>query len=120
MRLLLDEMYVGEIAVRLREHGHDVLSVHDRPELVGAPDAELFRLAIREERAVVTENVQDFAPLVRQAALAGEAIPGVVYSSPRRLPRSSSTVGIFVDALDRLLRARPESTLAEQVVWLQP
>src|SRR3989304_195922 len=110
-------MYVGEIAVRLRGHGHDVLSVHDRPELVGAPDAELFRLAIREERAGVTENVQDFAPLVRRAALGGEAIPGVVYSSPRRLPRSSNTVGIFVDALDRLLRSRPGGTPPQPGVW---
>ncbi len=56
MRLLLDELYTGAIAVRLRELGHDVVSSHDRADLAGLDDERLFALMAAERRAIVTEN----------------------------------------------------------------
>jgi len=62
MRLLLDEMYPATIAEQLRARGHDVASVHDLAyrRLEGAPDDEIWATAIADDRALVSENVQDF------------------------------------------------------------
>lgn len=52
MRLCLDELYTPLIAARLRELGHDVVSVHDRPALLGTPDPELLTL-MADRKSVV-------------------------------------------------------------------
>ena len=41
--MLLDEHYSPEIARRLRAMGHDVVSVKERKDLIGLPDAEILR-----------------------------------------------------------------------------
>ena len=120
MKLLLDEMYVGEIAAHLRARGHDVVSVHAREDLLGSPDAESLGVAVREGRVLVTENVRDFAPLVQAALLGGETTPGVIYGSPRRMPRFRATVGTFVERLDGLLTEHPGRGPPGGVAWLQP
>jgi hypothetical protein len=59
-------------------------------------------------------------PLVRDAAAAGDAHFGVVFTSSSACPRSTATVGLLVNALAALLRARPaEDALAAQVRWLE-
>ena len=119
VRLLLDEHYSSSIAATLRERGHDVVAVQERPELAGVGDTDLLRLAATERRALVTENVRDFAPLVREWALASERHYGVVFTSPRSLPRSRRMIGRHIDALERLLEERtPEDALADSVHWL--
>ena len=62
MRLLLDEQYSAEIAARLRSDGYEVASVH-QVGLVGIADRPLLESAATEERALVTNNVRDFAPM---------------------------------------------------------
>jgi len=121
LRFLLDEHYSKEIARQLREErGHDVVSAKDRDELVGLGDAQLFELMASERRAIVTENVADFVVLVRQAAGAGREHAGVVFTSPESFPRAKATIGLFVEALDQLLRAEPaEDALGGRVHWLQ-
>lgn len=54
MRLCLDELYTPPIAAQLRQRDHDVISVHDRPGLLGTPDRELQALMTAERRAIVT------------------------------------------------------------------
>lgn len=121
MRLLLDEHYSPTIASELRERGHDVASVAERDDLRGLGDRELWGFASAEGRALMTETVADFMPLVREAAAQGERHFGVVFTSPRSLPRGPRTIGVYVDRLDSFLRNCPaDDALADQVLWLSP
>jgi len=120
VRLLLDEHYSPKIAKQLRKRGHDVVSASERDDLRGLGDLELWNRASAERRAFVTENVADFTPLVREAAASGDSHFGVVFTSASTFPRSVATVGLFVNALAALLRARlAEDALAAQVHWLE-
>jgi hypothetical protein len=121
VRLCLDEMYSPQIASDLRDLGHDVTSVKERPELVGLTDTQLLAVMAAEQRALLTENVQDFAPLVRVAAAAGESHYGMIYSSNKTLPRSKATIGVFVRLLATLIHAFPgDEDFRDRVEWLQP
>jgi hypothetical protein len=58
-------------------------------------------------------------PLVHEAAAAGERHSGIVFTSPRSLPRGKETIGRYVDTLAGFLAERPaEHALADQVFWL--
>jgi hypothetical protein len=121
VRLVLDEHYSPKIAEQLRSRDHGVVAVEEREDMRGLTDLELWTRAWAERRAVMTEDVAGFMPLVRQAAAAGERHFGVVFTSPRSLPRALMTVGPYVDRLDGLLRDRPaDDALADQVLWLSP
>jgi hypothetical protein len=120
VRLLLDEHYSPKIADELRNRGHDVVSAAERDDLRGLSDVELLTRATAERRALVTENVSDFMPLVRAAVAAGERHFGIVFTSQRSLPRALGTVGLYVERLDEVLQARPaDDALAHQVLWLR-
>ncbi|MGY1592287.1 DUF5615 family PIN-like protein [Geodermatophilus sp. SYSU D00708] len=84
MRLLLDEMYPGRLAEQLRADGHDVVAVVELPDLVGREDAEVVRWAREDGRAVVTENIVDYAHL------APGDHAGLLLVNARRWPRSPS------------------------------
>jgi hypothetical protein len=118
LRLLLDELYSRAIAEQLRALGHDVVSVHERPELEGVPDAELFAAATTDGRAVLTENYPDFQREL-QAAAARTAHFGVVFTSRLRMPRSRDTIGLFVAVLaDFLARFPAQDALSNGSHWL--
>jgi hypothetical protein len=120
LRLLLDEHYSARIAERLRDKEHDVVAATERPELVGLPDLELLRRMASERRAILTNNVQDFVPLLRGEA-AGLDHYGLLFASDRSLPRSRGSIGLGVRVLDKLLTAHPaEDALRNQVRWLSP
>jgi hypothetical protein len=119
VRLLLDEHYSPKIAIELRKRGHDVVSVTERDDLRGLGDRELWSFASAEGRVLMTENVADFMPLVREAAAQAERHFGVVFTSPRSLPRGPRTIGVYIERLERFLRDRPaDDALADQVQWL--
>jgi hypothetical protein len=112
VKLLLDEHYSPKIADELLIAGHDVVSVQERDDLRGLDDRELWARASAEGRALMTENVADFAPLVREAAAQGDRHLGVVFTSPWSMPRG---------ALSAFLREHPgEEALLDQVAWLGP
>ena len=117
MRLLLDEMWSPAIAHQLRQRGHDVQSVAERPELRGQPDDIIFAIAQTEGRAIVTENVSDYRPLAARAAHDGRIHVGVIFSHNRALPRGDTRViGRIVAALDELLSSDPAQESFEH--WL--
>ncbi|MDQ2792208.1 MAG: DUF5615 family PIN-like protein [Actinomycetota bacterium] len=60
MRFLIDEMFPPETCPRLIERGHDAVGVRDLG-VNARPDWEVAAAAGREDRALVTENVKDFA-----------------------------------------------------------
>lgn len=119
MKLLIDEHYSYLIAEKLREIGHDVVSVKERPALIGLDDKILFDLMIAEERAIMTENWADFDPIVRQAAADGTTHFGVIFTSRNKLPRTKSGIGRYVEVLTSFLDAnRDVNTIMNSARWL--
>jgi hypothetical protein len=119
LKLVLDELHSQSIAVGLRERGHDVISVHERPDLEGLKDEQLFRLLACEHRAILTENWPDYQEEMRKAADAGRDHYGVLFTSRNRLPRSKQTIGLYVRVVDDFLTRHPDDdALLNSYRWL--
>ena len=95
-QLLLDEHYSPSIAARLRARGHDVLAVLDLSALRGQADRIAFAWAAETRSRVVTENIQDFRPLMLDAYATGRPVADLLLVPPRRFPRGS---GLRSDAI---------------------
>jgi hypothetical protein len=121
VRLCLDEHYSSRIADELRARGHDVYGVSERPELRTVADPELWAHLQSERRTLLTENMGDFVALVQEASAAGDDHWGIVFSSPRSMPRGAGTIGLFVERLHDLMRRYAgEDDFRNRVEWLQP
>jgi hypothetical protein len=103
--LLLDEMHAPAVAAALHDRGHDVLAVVEQDELRALTDEELFRWAAEHGRRIVTENVKDFAPLLRRAEELGRPGAPLLFTSSRAFPRSRRNPGPLINAIDAWLRA---------------
>lgn len=103
LKLLLDEMLSGQIAVQLRSRGFDVIAVVEDPGLVSMPDEDLLAHARAEGRCLVTANIADFATLSAQWRAAGHTHPGLAYITNREFPQDRSFVGALVNAVTRLV-----------------
>lgn len=119
MKLLLDEMHAPAVAVELRRLGYDVVAVKERSELVGLADADPLRAAAADRRAIVTENVKDFAALHQSGTASGQPHAGLLFTHPRRFPRGAGDhVQTLVSALAEFL---PEQAAvlddAESFIW---
>lgn len=119
LRLLLDEMYPPRFGQAVRDRGHDADSVKSRADLLGRTDAVILAVAAQERRALVTENVRDFARLASILSERGQPHAGIILVNPRRFPRTPDGIAGFVVALDRLAAEWPDG-LHMLVVWLQP
>lgn len=86
MRFLLDEQISGKVADRLRRQGLDVVAVTADPALRGLSDPDLFDVAQRQQRTVVTYNRPDFDAIVRDYAANGQDHHGLVIVHPGRFP----------------------------------
>ena len=122
MKLLIDEMYPPVIAERLRDAGHDAVSVIELPDLIGQDDAQICEFAVSTVRSVVTENAADFLMLVKQRSAVGQAAPSLVMTSNRGFPRHSrSFVGRAMRALAAFCDEHAEDDpQAGAVHWLRP
>jgi hypothetical protein len=111
-------MHAPVVAAALRERDHDVLAVAEQDELRALTDGELFRWAAERSRRIVTENVKDFAPLLRQAEEARQPTAALLFTSSRAFPRSRRNPGPLIDALDVWLRA-PRAAAPALADWLR-
>lgn len=112
-------MHAPGVAALLRDRGHDAVAVKERADLIGQPDEDLLRAATAEGRAVVTENVKDFAVLHRRITAERQRHSGLVFTHTRRFPRAAQNhVRVLADAL-ALFLGEYGSTLidAESFVW---
>lgn len=115
MKLLLDEQISGRVAAPLREAGHDVVAASEEIGLRGLDDPDLFAVAQRDGRAVVTFNVSDFAAIAGEFAERGQDHHGLVFVNRRRFP--GRAFGRLAAALAALLEDPPPG--GSFVVWLQ-
>ena len=119
MKLLLDEMHAPAVADVLRGREIDAIAVTERDDLRGLSDADLLQAATAERRTVVTENIKDFAVLSQQISAGGEEHSGLVYTHPRRFPRSAPNhVHMLADALTEFVnRHAPGLGGMDSFVW---
>jgi Domain of unknown function (DUF5615) len=102
VRLLLDEHFSPEIARQLRARGHDVIAIKERPDLSGRSDRVHFASMPDQCRAIATQDLGDFRPLLAEALRAGEKTYGLV-CVPARVSLSRKAIGPLVSSLELLL-----------------
>jgi len=99
---LVDEMFPADTAVLLRDtYGHDAVHVTEAG-LRGAGDARVAALARAQSRAIVTENVADFAP-ERELVL--------VFVLKKHLPAGGGQAAALAKVLDGWAKDYPEPYL---------
>jgi predicted nuclease of predicted toxin-antitoxin system len=76
-KLFLDEDVWTGLATALRQVGYDVLSADDVGHK-GLSDEEQMGFAIAQDRAILTHNIQDFAPLAATYFEQGIDHPGII------------------------------------------
>jgi predicted nuclease of predicted toxin-antitoxin system len=116
VKLLLDEMHSPSIADALAEESWDVMAVASIPDLRGMPDADLLAYATANGRAVVTENIVDFALLTSQWATENRPHAGLIYTNPKRFNRATLAYpGNLINALRTFLDDPPIN--GESCTW---
>jgi hypothetical protein len=118
VRAILDEQLSPQIAVLLREAGHDVAAVADREDLVGRSDRIIFGVACSEGRAAVTNNIKDFRPLAAEWLAQGRVHSGLILL-PSRRTRSRNAIAAIAGAIENVLRDHPAG-LAGSERWIGP
>lgn len=119
MKLLLDEMLSPIIAQQLRSRGHDVEAINGDLAREGLTDREVMALARAEQRAVVTNNVDDFRPLHHEAIMPGGAGHFGMVFMPGNYRRTKADIGRIVAALHAELdRYSGDNDLANGETWL--
>jgi len=99
---MVDEMFPTATAVLLRDtYGHDAVHVAEAG-LRAADDAQVAATARAEGRAVVTENVADFA---------AERDVVLVFVLKKNLPTGGGQAAALAKALDRWAQDRPDPYL---------
>jgi hypothetical protein len=118
LKLVLDVHHSRLAAQRLRALDVDVIAASDDSVWATAPDDRLLELAAAAGRAVVTENVKDFAPLAAMWAAQEREHAGIVFTSPKRFPRSSSS---YPESLIQAIvtMAATAQTNGTWAIWLQ-
>jgi predicted nuclease of predicted toxin-antitoxin system len=119
VRLLLDEQQDPAIARSLRKEGFDVIAVAERPEMREIADADVLAEAVADRRAVVTEDVRDFAMLHRRFLEQGQIHYGILLTFRTSLPRHKAGRRALLAALRTVLRTHEsEDALCGQLIWL--
>jgi hypothetical protein len=107
MKWLIDEMFPHALAEELRAKGHDAVAVFEL-DRQGAPDHEVFDLAVTEQRIVVTENFADFAAIVEQRQSNNDACTPVVFVRKSSFPSGGALSARLAEHLDEWARNNPD------------
>ena len=71
-KVLIDEQLYHRRGYPLLNEHFDVKHIRDDLHLGGLPDPEVYALAVKQGRIILTTNVKDFRPLLR------EDCPGII------------------------------------------
>jgi predicted nuclease of predicted toxin-antitoxin system len=115
VKLLLDEQISGKVAERLRGHGYDAIAVTADPSLRGLSDPDLFEVAQRQGRTLVTYNRADFEAIIHEYAATDKEHHGLIIVHPTRFPNRE--FARLVKALTALLDTFPPNK--SFTTWLQ-
>jgi predicted nuclease of predicted toxin-antitoxin system len=118
VRLALDHHHSPKIAELLRGAGHDVVAIAARGWEAESDEVVLARCCA-EQRALLTNNVRDFATIARAWAAEGRSHWGLLFTSDASLPRSRDLIGLYVERLTALLAVlAADDALVDRVYWL--
>jgi hypothetical protein len=81
-------------------------------------DEDVLTHATNHERALFTENVADFMPLVAQWTGAGKAHAGLIFTHPKRFNRATVAYPANVIAALRTFLTDPPITGTSWIWWL--
>jgi predicted nuclease of predicted toxin-antitoxin system len=118
VRAILDEQLSPQIAVLLRQAGHDVDAAAGRDDLAGRSDRIIFEVACGEGRAVVTNNIKDFRPLAAEWLAQGRVHAGLILL-PSTRTRTRSAITAVAGAIENVLRDHPDG-LSGCERWIGP
>jgi len=113
VKLVVDEMYPPALAEGLKARGIDAVTVADL-RLGGSSDAEIFGAAVASGRAVLSENVGDFARIAADHGTAGHRHPGVLIALSSRFSRRPAGIARLIAAIE----AVADEQLGDRVVYL--
>jgi Domain of unknown function (DUF5615) len=114
LRLLLDEMYPPALTNALRGAGIDAVTVSELG-LAGRSDLDVLTAATAHIRAVLSENLADFARISADHLSAGQHHPGVLIALSSRFSRRPAGVPPLVKAI----QAIADQELKDRVVYLE-
>lgn len=117
MRILLDAHVSGwTVGKALIEGGHDVRALDSEIEIERLSDPEVLELAAAEGRVLVTANIRDFEPLLREWAGESRSHAGVILvpSSVR-----NEAFGVLISGVEKTLATTVQEEWVNRVEWLR-
>jgi predicted nuclease of predicted toxin-antitoxin system len=117
VKILLDAHISGRrVGKALTERGHDVRAIDSDPELEGLSDPSVLELATAEGRILVTANVRDFEPLLREWAGESRSHTGVILvpSSVR-----NEAFGVLISGIEEMIADTGQDEWIDCVAWLR-
>lgn len=117
MRILLDAHISGRtVGKALSEGGHDVRTLDSEVELEGLSDPEVLELAAAEGRVLVTANIRDFEPILREWAGESRSHAGVILapSSVR-----NEAFGVLISGVEETLAGTAQEEWVNRVEWIR-
>jgi predicted nuclease of predicted toxin-antitoxin system len=110
LKLYLNENISWRVARSLREYGYDVISSHEA-KMDQSNDPEQFSYAIKQKRAVVTNNFRDFIVLDEIYNHQGKIHYGIIFTT-------KYTLSTLIKRLKKLLQTVSEEEMINQIRWL--
>ena len=85
-------------------------------ELEGLSDPEVLELAATEGRVLVTANIRDFEPLLREWASESRLHPGVIL-----IPSSvrNEAFGVLISGVQKTLAGTTQQEWVDRAEWLR-
>lgn len=117
MRLLLDAHVSGRTVGRaLADGGHDARALDSEAELEGLADPEVLELAVAEGRVLVTANIRDFEPLLREWAEEARSHAGVLLIPPSI---RNEHFGVLISGVEKAIKGTGQDGWVDRVAWLR-
>lgn len=118
MKLALDHHFSPAIAMALRAHGLDVITLLERG-WQGDDDESVLTSCALEHRALLTQDVRDFMLIVRDWQASGQSHAGLVLASSQARLTHRDQIGTAVSALHDLMKHYlADNALNDRVIWL--
>jgi predicted nuclease of predicted toxin-antitoxin system len=114
VRLYFDRHIMGRLAVELRGQGYDILRTEEAGKDT-ASDEEQLAFATAENRAILTFNICDFAPLHEAWLAAERSHAGIIVSQQF----GGRDYGLLLQRMLRLLNHFTAEEMVENFVHLE-